>query len=95
MKKFIYLPALLLFFAMTVRAQDTDFKQGVPCYTKHWVDSVNTANTSRIRDAVPIMFEWYAYEGQTQPVPAPANMINVIRVKLEETCPQEEKKGRK
>ncbi len=92
MKKYLCIPALLILSATATMAQDTPLQDGKPCFTKQWVDSVNTYNSARLSSGVPIMFEWYAYEGQSQPVPAPAQMINVIRVTLQENCPEVDKK---
>lgn len=95
MKKLLVIAIALFSAATFVNAQDGARTTGTPCYTKQWVDSVNTANLDRFNNSVPNMFEWYVYEGQTQPVPQPASLINVIKVKLEATCPQEKKKTEK
>ncbi|MBL0339481.1 MAG: hypothetical protein IPP71_00280 [Bacteroidetes bacterium] len=92
MKKLFFLTALAFVFHTAAQAQESNIVTSKPCYTKQWVDSVNTSNATRFRETAPSMFEWYSYDGQTQPIPVPASLINVIKVKLEETCPQLAKK---
>lgn len=95
MKKFLYLSIACLCIGTFVKAQDGGRNSETPCYTKHWVDSVNTANLERLNSSAPNMFEWYVYEGQTQPVPQPSSIINVIKVKLVADCPEQKKNSEK
>ena len=91
MKKLFSLIAAFLLINNLSIAQEQKVQQ-IPCYTKHWVDSVNASSSSKMNNLAPVMIEWYVYEGQTATVPGPTNIVNVIRVKLEENCPEKTKK---
>ena len=95
MKKAFVLIGMCLAFGSFVNAQDVGRVSEPPCYTKQWVDSVNTANLNRLNNAAPNMFEWYVYEGQTQPVPQPSSIINVVKVTLVADCPDKKKNSDK
>jgi len=89
MKKVFYLISGLLITGFVAHSQDSKQVSETPCYTKQWVDSVNTANLARFNSSAPNMFEWYVYDGQTEAVPQPHSIINVVKVKLEEDCPEQ------
>ena len=61
-----------------------------PCYTRHWVDSANQAIANQLESGMPILANWYAYDGQQKACPAPSLLVNIIWIRIEEECPVEE-----
>jgi hypothetical protein len=90
MNKFCLMLLSLLLISLSLTAQTLQRKKGMPCYTKQLVDSVNAVSLSSFNALNPNMINWFVYEGQDKPLTLPANIVNVIHVKLDEKCPIDE-----
>lgn len=91
MKKYFFITIILLTLMCKGFAQSIASEKEKPCYTKQWVDSINTASPNSANAIVPVMVEWYSYEGQAQKHSLPPNIVNVIFVKLEENVCEDTK----
>lgn len=87
MKKIIVFFIIFTACSPILYAQEVNNSNHKPCYTRHWVDSVNARSIHNFNSIAPMFVEWYAYEGQTQQMTLPPNVVNIIFIKPETTCP--------
>lgn len=58
------------------------------CFTKQKADSINAANILKLEAIVPVLIEWYVYEGQTEIYSGPPNVVSLVNIKIAEACPE-------